>query len=156
MSTVIDDEDWDLVRGYRWKAHNSSGRFYAIAQWEELGEKKHILMHRLLLGLNDPKVLVDHKDGDGLNNKRSNLRPCTHAENMRNSKVRAHNKTGVRNVRYEVKPGCKTGLFIVRVQHEGKRHQKYFKTLDDAAVYAKRKAAEMHGEFAYAGPSDVA
>lgn len=42
------------------------------------------LMHRTLLGIVDPKVMVDHEDHDGLNNRRRNIRPASTAENNRN------------------------------------------------------------------------
>jgi hypothetical protein len=150
MVTEIDDEDWDLIRGYRWKAHNSKGSFYAISQWEELGEKKHILMHRLLLGLSDPVMVVDHIDGDRLNNRRANLRVCTQAENLRNSKLRSHSSTRVRNVQFY------KDRYRARVTLNGKTHTKWFRKIDEASDWAKAKRIELHGEFAYVENSNAA
>lgn len=41
------------------------------------------MMHRWIMGVTDPEIEVDHRDNDGLNNQRYNLRPCTHLQNMR-------------------------------------------------------------------------
>ena len=43
-----------------------------------------IALHRVILGITDPKIIVDHKDHDGLNCQRSNLRITDHSGNMRN------------------------------------------------------------------------
>ncbi len=76
---LVDDEDLPLVLGQRWYANRSStGQYYAI-NGQRLG------MHRLIT--NCPKGLeVDHINHDTLDNRRSNLRVCTHKENMRNGK----------------------------------------------------------------------
>ena len=54
----------------------------------------HQYMHRFILGLTDPRVEVDHKDHNGLNNQRRNIRTVTHAQNLRNSSKRIDNASG--------------------------------------------------------------
>lgn len=149
MSTVIDDADWDLVKGYRWTAHRagSDNYFYAIHHWEQDGVRKHVLLHRLILGLTDRKILVDHKDGDGLNNRRDNLRICTHAENMRNSKLRCHSRSGIKGVSLQSVGGGLT-RWKARVTVDGKRFQKWFTSPEEAETWAIGKRAELHGDFA--------
>jgi len=75
--TVIDESDYDLVKQYRWCASNHLGRWYAVAS--VAGRRTYL--HRLLL---NSKGVTDHRDGDGLNNRRSNLRDCTQAQNAFN------------------------------------------------------------------------
>lgn len=62
-------------------------------------------MHRLLLGLGFRYPSTDHRDGDGLNNRRNNIRACTHAENARNLGLPDHNTSGILGVRWDSSRG---------------------------------------------------
>lgn len=75
---VVDDEDYEMVNAIKWYPHKRpSGCVYAVG-WMN---KKNISMHRLIL--NPPKHLVcDHLNGDGLDNRRCNIRTVTHLMNM--------------------------------------------------------------------------
>lgn len=75
----VDLADYGKVRGIRWNRRTSGPRSYAIADTAN----GKVLMHHLIRPLVDGKE-VDHADGDGLNNRRGNLRLCTHGQNMRN------------------------------------------------------------------------
>ena len=84
---IIDDEDWPLIAPYKWyaKLDRSTGRYYAY-------NKSHrLIMHRLIMGA-EPGQLVDHKDRDGLNNRRGNLR---FSDKYRNQMNRGKKKTSV-------------------------------------------------------------
>ncbi len=85
LHALIDECDRDLVARYTWSSfrrpHHST--HYARAKIDGLW----VLMHRLILAA--PKGLeVDHRDGNGLNNQRDNIRVCTRAENQRNKASR--------------------------------------------------------------------
>lgn len=81
---VIDDEDNALVAGYKWHARRYRNTFYVVAcKYHGNYKQETIYMHRLITRA--PKgVLVDHINGDGLDNRRTNLRFCTTQENLRN------------------------------------------------------------------------
>lgn len=81
---LIDDEDFELVNQYSWHASFSHNKVYASTRMSMMNGRRNILfMHRLIM--NAPSHLeVDHKDGDSLNNTRSNLRLATHAQNQMN------------------------------------------------------------------------
>ncbi len=83
---LFDYKDLPLVSIYGWRVHSSSGLSYARADADD-GPSRYRLMHRLILGITDPSIHVDHVSRDGLDNRRANLRIATRAENMRNRKT---------------------------------------------------------------------
>ena len=81
---MVDDEDYDLVAGYKWYVSISYGIAYAKHMLPIInGKRKEERMHQLILGVKDTEY-VDHIDGNGLNNQRSNLRVVTHRQNCMN------------------------------------------------------------------------
>jgi hypothetical protein len=80
FTVKVSDCDFDSVSKYRWCAIKN-GHTYYVRAWIN---KKRTPIHRFLLGVDDPKKVVDHIDRDALNNCRENLRVCTHAENQMN------------------------------------------------------------------------
>lgn len=80
---IIDAEDYEAISRFKWQAFWNGYTFYAVRNvW--VGRKRTTMyMHRFLL--NPPLGFeVDHRDGDGLNNTRANIRLCTKAENQHN------------------------------------------------------------------------
>src|ERR1700761_3055809 len=78
---LVDDDDFDLVSGYKWYLSHGKNTNYARSKSQR---PNHVAMHRLILNLTDPKQIVDHIDGNGLNNVRKNLRICTVGQNLCN------------------------------------------------------------------------
>jgi AP2 domain-containing protein len=88
---LVDDGDYDLVMQYRWRVHeqpHAPGRKpsgpYAIASMPRPGDgshEKNILMHVLIMGFTG----IDHENGNGLDNRRANLRPATRSQNKANT-----------------------------------------------------------------------
>jgi hypothetical protein len=83
---LVDEADASIVSKHGWRLHKSPYTSYAVATIDGVITS----MHKLILGGREG-MIVDHEDGDGLNNRRSNLRHCTHAQNMKNR----HSTTGV-------------------------------------------------------------
>jgi len=83
----IDDEDYGLVSQYKWCLDIKRNLFYAMTKGYIDGKHKNIKMHQLIMGAKHGQI-VDHINHDGLDNRRANLRFCTHAENCRNSYAR--------------------------------------------------------------------
>ena len=99
--SFVDDELYEELNIRNWFADPRSNTWYTHCNKTFDGKKRKIYMHHLVLGiLRLPKILglvVDHIDGNGLNNQRSNLRVVTITENMRNSyRHRNKKKMGVR------------------------------------------------------------
>lgn len=92
---LIDDEDFDLVSKYRWRKTTFG---YAIAYRKGVGDR--IWMHRLIMNP-DKGVLVDHRDRNKLNNRRSNLRIANKSLNAVNSKIHTNNTSGVTGVSFD-------------------------------------------------------
>lgn len=86
----VDDADEAMVGGYSWHLHvTPTGKMYARTTIRVHGKKKWLWMHRLILGLPHGKI-TDHRDGNGLNNERSNLRESTYVNNARSMRARPH------------------------------------------------------------------
>jgi hypothetical protein len=148
---LIDDNCLDMVSKYRWRIQRaSSSCIYATTNYLRDGVKTSIQMHRLILGVIDKKVHVDHIDGNGLNNMVSNLRICTHSDNMKNRKLHSSSKSGIKGIRIE-KQGNGYDAIRACVTNNGVKHRKWFNLLNmnDAMVWVRNKRIELHGEFAY-------
>lgn len=89
FKAMVDDLDYDGLIKHKWYAAPSKDKFGVISTryaQTTIG-KKSIGMHRMILGLsNGDTKKVDHKDHDGLNNQRDNIRLCEHYQNMQNRK----------------------------------------------------------------------
>ena len=98
---IVDDADHAWLNQWKWCALKSKYTFYAIRAVGPRSEKKYLYMHRVITGAPDGKV-VDHDDGDGLNNRRENLKVCTQAENGINKhRLLTSNKTGIAGLSWD-------------------------------------------------------
>jgi hypothetical protein len=136
---ILDATDIELVRGFVWYLRIShAGNKYAKANTPDGG---HHYLHRLILGITDPGVKVDHRDGDGLNCRRSNLRIASVADNNRNRRSKRGFYKGVHSHRRK---------WYAIIGYQGKRiYLGLFSTPEAAAIAYNRKATELFGQFAY-------
>jgi hypothetical protein len=79
--TRVSTNKLDVVKAHKWYARVTEDNVYVVTKIK--GQSRQ--MARLLLGIEDPDIDVDHIDGDGLNNLDNNLRPCTHQQNSFNT-----------------------------------------------------------------------
>ena len=85
-SAVISDEDSGIVSGYKWRLRKTPRSMYARTSVKtKSGEWRDVLMHRLILGIGDDSM-VDHANGNGLDNRRDNLRIASHSQNAMNKR----------------------------------------------------------------------
>lgn len=146
---VIDAADVPLVEGRNWTAleqRRVDGSVKCVYAWRAVrrdGKQASLRMHRILLGAPE-NLQVDHKDGNGLNNRRSNLRLATDPENKHNARTRVDNTSGAKGV-VRMKA---TGRFCACIRVRGKKHHLgTFKDLASAAAAYARASVELHGEF---------
>lgn len=81
---IVDDSDYDAMVKWKWYALKQPNTYYAVRDVRVGGKKKSIWMHREINGT-PPESLTDHINGDGLDNRRENLRSVPHQDNMVNS-----------------------------------------------------------------------
>ena len=142
---LVDDSDYGLVMQYRWHVFEQvrKGRVhgpYAITSVNHSREKHLVVyMHKLLTGW----PLVDHIDGNGLNNQRSNLRAATNSQNLRNSGPRGGSSQFKGVFRY------RNGRWQSSIMVDGKStHLGYFVEEVEAALAYDAAALRLHGPFA--------
>ena len=136
---------WQASPSRNVKAGSAAGsanqRGYVQIQWN----RKLFVAHKLIFAYHHGWIppLVDHIDGDTTNNKIENLRAATVAENQYNSRRRADNASGYKNVR---KRGLKWQVCVVKDGR--KNHYGCFDTLDAAVLVAQQAREQLHGSFA--------
>lgn len=141
VSTFVDDCDFEELSKHKWYAQNIRGRLYACrSTWTP---RAIILMHRQIMKVTDRNVFIDHKDGDGLNNIKSNIRLCSSVQNSRNIGIRKNNTTGFKGVSLHRKKYAAS----ITVNYK-KITLGTFKLKLDAAKAYNQAAVKYHGEFA--------
>jgi hypothetical protein len=142
LFAIVNAADLPLVAGYRWNGVRGRHTTYARTSIRRAGKRTTVDMHRLIL---QGVPRIDHADGDGLNNRRSNLRPATAAENTRNSCLRCTNASGFKGVTWH----GQRNKWRAQLERDGKHISLglYF-TPEDAARAYDRAALELFGEFA--------
>ena len=141
---IVDDEDFELVNKFNWFETDGYAKQTTAKQTIK---GKRILMHRLILGVTNPKIYVDHINGVTLDNRKSNLRICSPKENSRNRKRPAHNKTGFKGV--SIGENKKWKNYVARIVYDGKMiYLGSYDTPEKAAIAYNQKALELFGEYA--------
>ena len=139
--TVLYDEcDAFLIKNKKWWVHRGKKTFYAIT----LIDGKPTLMHRFLLKSDCLGKSVDHKNGNGLDNRRENIRVCTALQNNMNRSAFKNNSVGIKGV-------CVTGSgrYMARITIKSRCiYIGTFNTNEDAAAAYDLEAKKRFGEFA--------
>lgn len=143
LFTLIDAEDADWLSHYTWTI--KSGNYVCCPKYGIVNGKRRIpTIHRLIL--NAPSgVLVDHKNGDSLDNRRTNLRLATCSDNQHNRRRNKNNTSGYKGVSW-YRP---TGRWTANIKANGRqKHLGLYDSPAEAHAAYCRAARELHQEFA--------
>lgn len=145
LFAVVDAADLIKVSGRRWHVHHSSERAWYAFAWDLTGPKrKRVWMHHVIIGTPPEMREVDHIDGDGLNNRKGNLRVVTHAQNAANRRANCTGKSHYKGV-----SPAEYGRWMARLRCDGKTIlAKRFDTEEDAARAYDDAAYALHGDAA--------
>lgn len=143
---LVDPEDFDLVMQYRWYVKETARPRrpdgpYATANPYRNGRQRMVYMHNLIMG----QIGIDHIDGNGLNNRRSNLRPATSSQNGANRSPVQRHSSQFKGVSWY----SPLGKWKASIRHNGRtRHLGYFHDEVKAAKVYDAAAREAFGEYA--------
>lgn len=138
---VVDEEDFDRVNKYKWTVIHARNAWYAIRTVHE--GKGHRTERMSVFILGNKGLVVDHRDGNGLHNYKSNLRICTNGQNVKNRAKTINTKSLFKGVWI-----TKGGKFQSEVRCDNVRY--YVGTFNSEIECARAydmKAKELHGEF---------
>lgn len=146
--TLVDDEDFDYFNQWKWNAQLIHGRLYACrTQWGlSGGKRKGIYLHRAVMRVLDIKgIVVDHTDGNSLNNQKKNLRLCTPSQNCTNRKSGAGSSSKYLGVSWVT--SRKRWSAYIKKNYKNIFIGHFFDEQEAARAYDEA-AIKYHGEFA--------
>lgn len=146
LVALVDEADFERVVGAgKWHAHLSRGLFYAGRNFPQrepgAPRQKRVHLHTFLTGWS----LVDHRNGDTLDNRRENLREATRSQNSRNAGRRADNTSGFKGVSWH--SGSRLWRAYITVNGQREELGSHKSPIEAARAY-DAAAREHFGEFA--------
>lgn len=155
FEALLDDDDYERAKDIGWQIFKGKKRVSQYAQrWvrtiytkKPIGPAARIheyeWMHHFVLGKRKGMV-VDHIDGNGLNNQKSNLRFCTQRQNMLNLRINTLNTSGYKGVHFCNREKKWVAAIVINGK---KKFLGYFKTAEEGHAVWKKKSIETRGEF---------
>lgn len=139
---IVDAADYEWLSQFKWYTFQTRHDSYAARTVRQDGPRT-ILMHRAIMDA--PQGMdVDHINGNGLDNRRANLRLATRSDNLRNRAADKDSAVPYKGV------GRKRNRFIARIKANGKRISLgSYRTAEEAARAYDAAALKHHGEFAH-------
>lgn len=143
---LVDDEDFERLSKHKWSMvpGNRGTPYAAGAIKDENGKWRFTRMHRFLMQAKDPSMVVDHINGNGLDNRRENMRLISQRENCINQPKPRKSKSGFRGVVFR-KDCANRYQAVIRI--DGRVSSLgFYDTAEEAARVRDAKAREVQGE----------
>jgi len=133
----VDDEDYERLSRFNWRVsiHKRKKTAYAVAV---------VKLHRLVLDVADPAVLVDHRNQNGLDCQKLNLRACTAAQNQANRRKNRNGRSKFKGVQWHKH----SKKWMSRISRSGKARVSYWNSELRAAVEYDAISRVLDREFA--------
>ncbi len=149
---IVDSEEVERLKKYKWHLIEGEETFYAVRNVHKNGKRTLKLMHRIILGITDPKVDIDHHNHSGLDNRKQNIRACSRSQNQWNQKK----KKGKTSKYYVVNLDKATGKYIATINVDKKSiYLGIFKSEKKAALAARKASIKYQGKFSHYYNSSV-
>jgi hypothetical protein len=140
----IDNEDAERIMAYSWWVSSAPEIDGHVLCFSTKVGRKIIKLHRFIMG--DPVgYIVDHRDGNRLDNRKQNLRICRLGDNNRNLGIICRNTSGYKGVSFCKKCGKYRAYIHLASGHQ--KHLGFFDTAEEAALVYEQKARELFGEY---------
>jgi len=137
LKIIVDDDDFDIASSHRWYI-NGSG--YASSTFNN----ESVMMHRYIIGANKGEE-VDHINNNKLDNRSTNLRLCSHTQNLARRKIQPHNTSGFIGVCYDKINNKYRSYLQINGRHKSLGR---FNTASEAAKVRDMAAIKYFGEYA--------
>lgn len=134
---LCDLDSWERLKNYSWRKNHG----YAVTQ----ENRRQISFHREVMNVENPKIQVDHINGNRLDNRKENLRLCTNQENSFNKYKNSNNTSGFKGVYFD----RRDSKWRSSIQFNGKSYKspKRYDTPEEAYEWYKKKSDELFKEF---------
>lgn len=136
---LVDDSDFEELSKHAWHFNG----LYATRHQVKDGKRNTVYMHRVIMDAPKDRQ-VDHKDGNGLDNRRENLRLATMTQQRMNQGIQSNNTSGFRGVAWDrTTRGWKAKIHV----HRKGIYLGQFSTPQEAAIAYEAAAKRIFGEF---------
>ena len=144
---IVDDDIYQTLSQYKWcvwYCPSTKGYYAERSKYIGNGKQKILYMHRVILNAQKGQM-IDHINGDTLDNRKENLRFATYSQNLANSKIRKDNTSGYKGVRWHKRDK----IWMAYIRYQNKHiHLGSYKDKKETALAYNEAAKKYFGEYA--------
>ena len=140
LVAIVDDHDYENLVQHKWFPFKGRKTFYAVANIRQSsGKVRSIKMHNMIMDVSSRMTPIDHKDRNGLNNQRTNIRSTSNTINRHNSGEVSSNKSGHKGVHWEKS----RQKWQVQIKQKSKKTVKRFDDFKEACLFQERIVSQI-------------